>query len=90
MLPRSNARRTAKPENTKKGCTQITMSTAFFAFITFYISMLIAFITIYNRMHIAFITIYNRMHIAFLLLRLHHIAARVNAQEDEQQDGEAP
>lgn len=55
------------------------MSTAFFAFITFYICMLIAFITIYNRMHIA-----------FLLLRLHHIAARVNAQEDEQQDGEAP
>lgn len=79
MLPRSNARRTAKPLNTKKGCTQITMSTAFFAFITFYISMLIAFITIYNRMHIA-----------FLLLRLHHIATRVNAQEDEQQDGEAP
>lgn len=79
MLPRSNARRTAKPQNTKKGCTQITMSTAFFAFITFYICM-----------HIAFVTIYNRMHIAFLLLRLHHIAARVNAQEDEQQDGEAP
>lgn len=79
MLSCANARRTAKPLNTKKGCTQITMSTAFFAFITFYISMLIAFITIYNRMHIA-----------FLLLRLHHIAARVNAQEDEQQDGEAP
>lgn len=57
MLSRSNARRTAKPQNTKKGCTQIIMSTAFFAFITFY----------------------NRMHIAFLLLRLHHIAARVNA-----------
>ena len=55
------------------------MSTAFFAFITFY-----------NRMHIAFITIYNRMHITFLLLRLHHIAACVNTQEDEQQDGEAP
>ena len=30
MLPRSNARRTAKPLNTKKGCTQIIMSTAFF------------------------------------------------------------
>lgn len=68
MLPRSNARRTAKPLNTKKGCTQITMSTAFFAFITFYICMHIAFITIYNRMHIAFITIYNRMHIAFFTI----------------------
>ena len=68
MLSCANAKRTAKPENAKKGCTQITMSTAFFAFITFYIYMLIAFITIYNRMHIAFITIYNRMHIAFFTI----------------------
>lgn len=79
MLPRSNARRTAKPENTKKGCTQITMSTAFFAFITFYISMLIAFITF----TLACILRLSQFTIAcillFLLLRLHHIAARVNA-----------
>lgn len=79
MLSRSNARRTAKPENTKKGCTQITMSTAFFAFITFYVCK-----------HSEFIIFYNCMHITFLLLRLHQIAARVNAQEDEQQDGETP
>lgn len=57
MLPRSNARRTAKPLNTKKGCTQITMSTAFFAFITFYICMHIAFITFYISMLITFFTI---------------------------------
>lgn len=55
------------------------MSTAFFAFITFYIACILLLL----QFTIACILL-------FLLLRLHHIAACVNAQEDEQQDGEAP